>query len=267
VIDFGERTREASACYAGPWRRLDATVRPERQGKDATKYPRMVYEWWKFWNGRPGMRRAIARLPEVLAMARVSKSVMPVRVLTGPVPSDATVVFATDSYADQVVLSSGLHQSWAIKYGSGMRADPRYTPSDVFETFPRPAPTDRLEAAGRRLDEERREIMLRRDLGLTKLYNLVNDPDLRDSADPDVRRLRKIHVEIDEAVLEAYGWDDIALDHGFYTYRQMTRWTFSPEARVEILDRLLEDNHRRAAAQGSAPEPTADEVDDLEDTE
>lgn len=74
-------------------------------------------------------------------------------------------------------------------------------------------------------------------------------------ADRDVARLREIHVELDEAVMAAYGWDDVMLDHGFHTYRQMRRWTVSPTARVEILDRLLEENHRRAAAQGEAPPP------------
>ncbi len=103
--------------------------------------------------------------------------------------------------------------------------------------------------------------MLRRDLGLTKLYNLVNDPDIADSADADVARLRQIHVELDEAVMDAYGWGDVPLQHGFHTYRQMRRWTVSPAARVEILDRLLEENHRRAAAQGEAPPPAeGDEI-------
>lgn len=97
--------------------------------------------------------------------------------------------------------------------------------------------------------------MLRRELGLTKLYNLVNDPETPDSVDADVARLREIHVELDQAVMAAYGWDDLPLEHGFHTYRQMTRWTVSPAARVEILDRLLEENHRRAAAQGQAPPP------------
>ena len=46
------------------------------------------------------------------------------------------------------------------------------------------------------------------------------------------------------------------LDHGFHTYRQMQRWTVSPAARVEILDRLLAENHRRAALQGAAPAAT-----------
>lgn len=132
-----------------------------------------------------------------------------------------------------------------------MGSAPRYTPSDVFETFPRPTLTDRLETAGRTLDTERREIMLRRDLGLTKLYNLVHDPELAAGADADVDRLREIHVEVDETTMEAYGWDDLPLDHGHHTYRQMTRWTISAAARVEVLDRLLEENHRRAAQEGS----------------
>jgi hypothetical protein len=140
-----------------------------------------------------------------------------------------------------------------------MRNDPRYTPSDVFETFPRPDTTDRLAAVGRTLDAERREIMLRRDLGLTKLYNLVNDPDYTDD---DIERMRQIHVELDHTVMDAYCWGDVSLDHGFHTYRQMQRWTVSPAARVEILDRLLEGNLRRAAAQGEAPQPAEDERDD-----
>ena len=133
-----------------------------------------------------------------------------------------------------------------------MRTDPVYTPSDVFETFPRPKPTAELEAIGRTLDAERREIMLRRDLGLTRLYNLVNDPGLKAGADPDVDRMRAIHVELDAAVAAAYGWEDLDLTHGFHTYRKMTRWTVPPATRVEILDRLLEENHRRAAAEAAA---------------
>lgn len=252
VVDFNERSQEAARQYKLPWKYVFDKVRPERVVKDAEKYPRMVKEWWKYWNSRPAMRKAIADLNEVLVIARVSKTVMPVRVSTGSVMSEATVVFATDSHAQQAVLSSSLHQYWAIVYGSGMRSDPRYTPSDVFETFPRPEPTPELEAIGRTLDTERREIMLRRELGLTKLYNLVNDPGLEDGTDPDVDRMRAIHVELDAAVAAAYGWEDLDLTHGFHTYRKMTRWTVPPATRVEILDRLLEENHRRAAAEAAA---------------
>lgn len=249
VIDFDDRPLDAACAYEGPIERVREQVKPER---DVNKRVVRRTHWWQFAERAPGMRRAVADLDECLMIARVSRTVMPSRVpLNGTIPSEALVVFATDDYADQAVLSSSPHNMWAIVRGSGMRNDPRYTPSTVFEAFPRPTSTDRLEKAGRTLDEERREIMLRRRLGLTKLYNLVHDPELADAADPDVARLREIHVEVDEAVTQAYGWDDLPLDHQFSTYRQMTRWSISPAARVEVLDRLLEENHRRAAQEGT----------------
>lgn len=265
VIDFNDRSESSASSYELPFRHIEREVRAERMAK--AKAVRDA-PWWLFFRSRPAMRKAIVELDEVLVIALVSKTVMPMRVPTGQVFSHALGVFATDSYADQAVLSSSPHQMWAIQNGSGMRNDPRYTPSDVFETFPRPVATERLAAVGETLDIERREIMVRRDLGLTKLYNLVNDPGIADSADADVARLRQIHTELDEAVMAAYGWDDVELDHGFHTYRQMERWTVSPAARVEILDRLLEENHRRAALQGHVVlAADADEDEDSEDDE
>ena len=249
VIDFFNRSEHESSTYRLPFSRVVSDVRSERLLK---KQPSYRTYWWQFAHKGTAWKAATANLDEVLVIALVSKTVMPMRVPTGQVFSHALGVFATDSYSEQAVLSSSLHQTWAIKNGSGMRGDPRYTPSDVFETFPRPKPTDALDAIGRTLDTERREIMLRRDLGLTKLYNLVNDPGLEAGIDPDVDRMRAIHVELDAAVAAAYGWDDLDLTHGFHTYRKMTRWTLSPATRVEILDRLLEENHRRAAAEAAS---------------
>jgi hypothetical protein len=134
-----------------------------------------------------------------------------------------------------------------------MRTDVRYTPSDVFETLPRPDATEALDAAGKSLDTSRREIMLNRELGLTKLYNLVNNPEV--VGDPDVDRMRELHVQVDEAVVAAYGWSDVELDHGFHTYRQARRWTIGPAARVELMDRLLEENQRRAAEEAKVSAP------------
>ena len=248
VIDFNDRKESEAASYVAPFDRVVAQVKPERASK-----PKAVREapWWLFFRSRPALRKAMSELPEVLVIARVSKTVMPLRVSTGKIMSEACVVFATDDYGVQAVLSSSLHQLWAITYGSGMRNDPRYTPSDVFETFPRPVASEDAVRLGRVLDEERREIMLRRDLGLTKLYNLVNDSGIKGSADSDVAHLRNIHVQLDTAVLQAYGYDDIDPGHGFHDFRRVVRWTVSPAARVEILDRLLEENHRRVSGLSS----------------
>jgi hypothetical protein len=257
VIDFNDRTETEAAKYSLPYARIREHVKPERMRNN-----RKVYRdyWWQYAEKRPAMRKAIAELDEVLAIARVSKSVMAVRMSTKQVFHEKLVVFASDSHALQAIVSSSVHQLWAIKYGTTMRMDPTYTPDLVFGSLPRPKISDRLDAAGRTLDEERREIMLRRDLGLTELYNLVNDPDLPDSADSDVARLREIHVELDHAVLNSYGWSDIEPAHDFHTYRQVTRWTVSPAARVELLDRLLEENHRRAENQRSKRALTGSEI-------
>jgi len=250
VIDFNDRSEPDAAKYELPFRRVADTVKPERQrlksdGSFVMRKP-LPQRWWHHAEKRPALRRAIAELPEVLVIARVSKTVMPLRVPTGQVTSEACVVFATGSYSDQAVLSSSLHQLWAITYGSTLETRVRYTPSDVFETYPLPGvATARLEEAGRLLDGERRDIMLRRDLGLTKLYNLVNDPSVR--GDHHVDRLREIHVEVDEAAASAYGWDGLVLDHGFHEYRQAVRWTICPPARAEALDLLLMENHRRGS--------------------
>jgi hypothetical protein len=83
-------------------------------------------------------------------------------------------------------------------------------------------------------------------------YNLVHD---RGCADADIVELREIHRAIDHSVVRAYGWDDLlasGLDHGFHDTRQGPRYTIGAVVRQEILDRLLELNHERYAAEERA---------------
>lgn len=247
IIDFNNRTEDEASSFELPFMHVEEHVKPERLAKEDPAVRNAP--WWLYLRARGEMREAVSGLDEVLALTLVSKTVMPLRVPKKQVFSHAVGVFAMDSYAFQATISSSIHQLWAIKQGSGMRGDPRYTPTDVFETFPRPPETDGLRCLGKELDEFRRKVMLRRELGLTDLYNLINNPDYSIGFDTDVDRIRDIHRQIDEAVMVAYGWDDIELNHGFYTYRSMTRWSVCDEAREEILDRLLEENHRRAGVQ------------------
>lgn len=256
VIDFDDWPESRAATYELPIHRVEERVKPERRrlktdGSFALRKP-LPQRWWQYADKRPALRTAVVNLDEVLVIARVSKAVMPVRVSTGQIFSERLGVFATDSYASQAVLSSEIHWPWAVTFSSTLETRVNYSLSDAFETFPMPTATDRLARLGRDLDDERRDIMLRRSLGLTELYNLVNDPDLADAADNDVARLRAIHLELDRGVLDAYGWSDINPEHGFHTYRKMERWTVSPAARIEIIDRLLEENHRRAKTEKGA---------------
>lgn len=107
---------------------------------------------------------------------------------------------------------------------------------------------------GDRLDTYRRDVMLSRNSGLTKTYNMVFDPSVTDS---DIQELRDIHRAIDEATVRAYGWEDRieavgGLDHGFHLVGgRETRYTIGPAAQREILDSLLELNHERYAEEES----------------
>ncbi len=85
--------------------------------------------------------------------------------------------------------------------------------------------------------------MIGRALGLTKLYNQLHIPAV---TDPAIVRLREPHEQIDYAVLKAYGWDDLDPQIGHHPTKIGIRWTVSPQARFELLDRLLVENHRRA---------------------
>jgi hypothetical protein len=86
--------------------------------------------------------------------------------------------------------------------------------------------------------------MLARQEGLTKTYNRFHSPE---ETSEDIQRLRELHTIMDNAVARAYGWADLALNHGFHLTKQGLRFTIGEEARREVLDRLLELNHQRYA--------------------
>jgi len=77
---------------------------------------------------------------------------------------------------------------------------------------------------------------------MTRLYNRFHNPD---ETSEDIRELRRLHAEMDQAVASAYGWRDLDLGHGFHETKQGLRYTISEPARREVLDRLLALNHER----------------------
>src|SRR5207248_3178182 len=99
-----------------------------------------------------------------------------------------------------------------------------------------------VDAAGKALGDHRRSLMLGNHEGLTQTYNRVHKPENKNSG---IVRIRELHHQLDLAVQQAYEWTDLNLDHGFHETSQGLRFTIGPFTRMEILDRLLEINHRR----------------------
>lgn len=225
--------------------------------------------WWLFERQRLELYLNIKCSNSALVISRVTKYPTPTITSTDQIFSNAVVVFL---HKDNVItyLMSSLCEIWAWKYGSTMGGGTiRYTPSDIYETFPFPKNlskgTEReLENIGEQYHEFRKQLMLNLQLGLTKTYNLFHTPQLTTSnqqlikanlqipiaqAVKDIETLRQLHKQMDEAVLKAYGWTDINLAHDFYEVDYLPendriRYTISPEARKEILKRLLELNHK-----------------------
>ena len=83
-----------------------------------------------------------------------------------------------------------------------MRIDLRYTPTTVFETFPWPAPSskqrDLIADACGRVFSLREELCVEREIGLTTLYNEVDEG--------MHRGLKDRHGDLDRAVVAAYNW-------------------------------------------------------------
>lgn len=241
VINFHDWSLERSEAYPDLLDIVGRLVKPERDKKKRVVHKR---NWWLYADYRVGLHDAIADLDHVLAMTLHGDTAMPVSTLSGAVYSHGTVVFALATGPDLAVLSSAVHFVWLLRYTGSLGHTIRYAPSNVFSTLPRPRPTENLARLGKRLDAQRRGLMLGRSWGLTTTYNHVHDPA---DHDPAIVALRELHAEVDHAVMEAYGWSDLDLGIGHHKTKIGTRWTVSPAARFELLDRLLEENHRRHA--------------------
>jgi hypothetical protein len=243
VIDFGSWTEEHARECAAPFARVEELVRPERVKLNDRGYRT---RWWQFARQGKELYRAIGPLDRCVVIALVSKTVQPMFVPTGIVYAHKLGVFAYDDDAHFGLLSSGFHWWWTVTRTSTMRTDINYSPTDCFETFPQPGLTDSVGILGGQLNDHRRTLMLDRQEGLTKTYNRVHDPE--EYAD-DIAGLRELHVELDYAVRDAYGWTDFDLGHGFHETKFGTRFTFALAPRQEVLDRLLELNRERYAAE------------------
>jgi hypothetical protein len=144
-----------------------------------------------------------------------------------------------------------------------------------------------IQNAGNEYYDFRKKIMTDFEFGLTKLYNLFHNSQLQLISNEDsamdiksfekkfgkdvlvlrkhlqkidklmhyndlikyIHHLRILHKEMDNIVLNAYGWNDIDLEHDFYEMdylpeKDRIRYTIHPSARKEILKRLLQLNHQ-----------------------
>lgn len=275
IINFSDWPIEKAQTYTEPFEIVERLVKLFRQEK---KRERTRLYWWQYAEVRPGMRKVLkeGRFFECFVSARTTKYLNFSRTSTKYVFSDALNVFATNRWDLYTVVQSTLHEVWARKYSGALETRLRYSPSDCFETFAFPqglwkAADSTLASIGERYYEYRKSLMLSLWLGLTDIYNLFHAHDLSSEMVAKVSKksvveaesgyqrlleLRRLHRELDLAVRDAYGWKELDLGHDFHEVETLpendrVRYTISPIARKEVLRRLLELNHIRAAEEAA----------------
>ena len=255
VIDLsGYEEAQARSEFPGLMELLEARVKPER---DKIKNKRVAKYWWRWEYEGAEIYQHRHRICRYLAInAGASPQMSFAFVPTDLIFAHTLIVFPLDRMAAFAALQNRLHEVWARFFASSMKDDLRYTPSDCFETFPFPPgfeTSPALETAGRTYHDHRAALMVARNEGMTKTYNRFheNSPDTPE----DIQRLRELHAAMDRAVLEAYGWHDLAAraapvflnetNEDDHTYQGRLFWP--SDLRDEVLARLLALNAERHA--------------------
>ncbi len=200
IIDFATMPLEQAIKYP---RALDIVRDRVKPMRDVMVHRARRERWWMFGANAVGMRSVLAPLARYAALGRVGKRALLAWQDSAVCPSDQTVVFAFDDDYSMGILLSRAHDAWAWSRSSTLETRLRYTPTSVFETFPWPdpvTPEQRAEVAAAASDlyARRSELCTEHGLGLTKLYNLMDDGGFRD--------LAALHKRLDAAVAKAYGW-------------------------------------------------------------
>lgn len=239
VIDFGEMNEVDARSHQAPFSIVEQRVKLER-AKDNRAARRERY--WRYGEIAKGLYGRLRGLEKAIARLFTGEYWFWDFIATGPVFTNALVIVASDEPWRFAVLSSSIHEVWAALEASSLVTRFRYTPSRCFETFPFPQRAESLDAFANTFWSYRRAVMDSRASGLTVLYGELHDLTCND---PEIAGLRNMQVKLDLAVLDAYGWGDISLDHDFRKTKQGIRFTISETARVEVLRRLSELNRQR----------------------
>ncbi len=245
VINFGDMSLEEANQYPDCFQIVLDKVKPYRENLTG-----QIHEscFWKFWDRRTNQFESLRGASEYLVKARDSSVWAFAYVPSEYVISSKVLIFKERSYWFFACLQSSLHQTWCEYGASRIGRAITYNPTLGLRRYPFPFESlNRLSNRGRQYYTTRQGIMRELHWGLTALYNRFHDPG---ENDPRIQELRELHRQIDEAVAEAYGWDDLDLEHDFHKVEYLpendrVRFTISERARREVLRRLARLNKER----------------------
>lgn len=260
AINFWDWTERDASKYESAYRIASERVKPYRQSLLKTK-PKLAQRWWLYEANPKGLHDVLGRgehfqggvrktpLEKALVIARVSSTNAFTFVSTDQVFDCALIVIASDDFGLFAVLQSSIHFAYAWQHGGKMKSDLRYSPTMCLATFPFPRQEglESVRPIGKSFSDKRQDLLKQRGWGLTRLANSLNDPSCDDS---DIQGIRSLFNQLNQRVLDVYGWSDIELKHGFHLVDYLPegrnlRYTICESARLEVLRRLSELNRQR----------------------
>jgi hypothetical protein len=224
VIDlFGLSVDEVRVRYPATFQWVLERVKPERDHNARAGYR---INWWIFGEARRDLRTTLIGLPRYIATVETAKH-RTFQFLDAEIaPDNMLVCIASADALHLGVLSSSVHVVWALAAGGrlGVGNDPRYNKSRCFEPFAfpdaTPDQTARIRDLAEQLDAHRkRQQAAHATLTLTGMYNVLEKLKSGEALTAKektiheqglVSVLKTLHDELDAAVLDAYGWGDLA---------------------------------------------------------
>ncbi|MCX6897365.1 MAG: N-6 DNA methylase [Verrucomicrobia bacterium] len=237
VIDFGARDQLQAAAYLSAFDWVKTHVLPDRErkakegvdkdGNMRSHHKAFLARWWQLSFARPELISQVEKIGRFIVCSRVTKR--PIFVFVSPAirPGDALSCFTFEDDYSFGILHSNAHWLWFVAKCSKLKADFRYSPESVFDTFPWPQfdvgrlcesaqsvndpPARRaglqtmiskitaVADAARDVRRVRAEALPKLKGGLRALYRTLELP----GANP----LRDAHAALDAAVLAAYGFN------------------------------------------------------------
>ncbi|MBN8604374.1 MAG: TetR family transcriptional regulator [Planctomycetes bacterium] len=259
VVNFWNRPESECREYIQPWKIVCDRVKSYRDG-----LTKQVHEacFWKFWDRREAFFNRVRTKGSVFVCSKLSKHLVIGKGNPNYIYSEKVKVFDFSSASVFGLLQSNIHSSWVLHWGSSTGETPAYVGSRCFDTFPFPtclidssgkpvsnATIEPLETLGNEYLSTRTAFAREKKLGMTDLYNLFHSEETKL---PALDELRTLQIEMDRAVLEAYGWTQLNLAHGFHETPDGVRFTVSASARRSIVQLLLKLNHERYSAESAA---------------
>ena len=254
IINFFDWPESKARQYRDCFAIVEELVKPERQERKPDgqfkKQKSLAQSYWKYARTRPKLYNTIAPMKRVLCRPITSAQHAFAFVDLPRVIDQTAPVYVFDDSFHLAVLQSEVHAVWWLRHGPTFGASPRYVPSDVFDTFPRPEYTDELRRLGENLEKRRQAVLQQDQIGLTTYYRQLNDPEL---GSVEISEMRNLHQALATEMFRAYGWDDLDPTMTFRELRMgQQRLTLDAETTDEVLDRLLELNKTRYEAEVAA---------------